>query len=682
VAMLATMAVMLLTGQSINMVSLFAMIMALGIVVDDAIVVGEHADAQRRAGLSPLAAAETSAGSMGAPVLASSLTTVAAFLPLFVIGDIIGKIIVAIPYVIVTVIFASLIECFFVLPAHMRAALRGDPGRASRLRDWLDRHFDRFRDGPFRRTVLLAVQWRYATLALSLAALILSIGLVAGARLTFHFFPAPEPDKLYANLQMVAGTPRETTAAMLDEMERALRVAEDRLTEGRGGLVRMAAGHLGMAVGEQDTFRAQGGDEIGGFVVELAPSDERDVRTGAFIEAWKAAILPRPGLEALTVLPAQGGPPGRELDIRLTAADPEALKAASDAVKALIARFPGVSDVKDDLPYGKRETVLTLTPQGQAMGLTTESVARQVRAAYDGAVAMRFPRGDEEVTVRVRYPLADADAGLLERLRLRGPQGAEIALEDAVSRREKQGFARIPREDGSREIAITGEIDDAVTNGDEVLDGLRRAGLFDIAAKYGVSVAFAGKAEEQAQTLGDMRAGGMLGLAMIYIVLAWVFASYLRPLAVMAVIPLGFVGTVIGHLLLGYDLTILSLVALVGLSGILVNDSIILVGTIDARIRGGQPVRKAIVDGTCERLRAVILTSATTIGGLAPLLFEGSFQAQFLIPMAVTMVFGLLVTTLVVLFLVPALIAVQGDVAARFGRQVGAVAQRRRAQEG
>ncbi|MEM7654381.1 MAG: efflux RND transporter permease subunit, partial [Pseudomonadota bacterium] len=239
--------------------------------------------------------------------------------------------------------------------------------------------------------------------------------------------------------------------------------------------------------------------------------------------------------------------------------------------------------------------------------------------------------------------------------------GAEVALGEVVSMRDARGFSRIKRDEGRRTVAITAELDAAVTNTTTVLDALRRDGIDEIAAAYGLNVVFKGKAEEQAETFADMSAGAILGLALIYIILAWVFASYTRPILVMAIIPLGFVGAALGHWFLGYDITILSMVALIGLSGIVINDSIVLVTTIDER-RKSQSTLEAAVDGSCDRLRAVLLTSLTTIGGLTPLLFETSLQAQFLIPMALTIVAGLAVATLVVLILVPALVLIQQDI--------------------
>jgi len=661
VALMATMLFMLMSGQTINMLSLFGIIMALGIVVDDAIVVGEHAETKSREGLSSIDAAIEGARRMAAPVLSASLTTIAAFTPLLIISDIIGQIIRGIPFVIIAVIVASLVECFFVLPGHMRGALkqRKKAGKWA-LRVKFDNGFNRFKEGMFRPLVTHAVASRYSTLAIAVAALILSVGLMIGGRVGFVFFPSPEADKVYANVQMVAGTPKAQTIAMLSELERSLLASAKRLNGGEDGLVRMSLLKLGSEVGRPSAAPVSG-DHIGGVTVELQASDERDVRTDALMDAWRAEVRPVAGMDTLTILAAQGGPPGRDVDVRLSGKDITALKMASLEVQTLLKRYPGVSSIEDDLPYGKLEAIIEVTPNGRAMGFTTQSVGRQVRSAFEGAIAKRFPRGDEEVTVRVQFPRDVIGEGALGELHLRGNAGAEVALSEIVSTRETRGFSRIRREDGIRQVAVTAELDKGVTSTGKILDALAKDGIKEIVRKYGLRVKYAGKAEEQATTLADMKLGAMIGLSAIYIILAWVFASYTRPIVVMSIIPLGFVGAAFGHYLLGFDLTILSMIALIGLSGIVVNDSIILVSTIDERLAAGEARTKAIIDGACDRLRAVILTSATTIGGLLPLMFERSLQAQFLIPMALTMIFGLLFTTLLVLFVVPALIAMQDD---------------------
>ena len=660
ISLLATMGVMLASGQTINMVSLFGLIMAIGIVVDDAIVVGEHVATRYREGLSGTDAAAAGARRMAVPVLASSLTTIAAFTPLLVISDVIGQIIMAIPLVVIAVIVSSLFECFLVLPGHLGHSLSRGTGEPSRWRRWFRRNFDHFRDHWFRRTVTLCVRWRYATLASAIGALVLSVGLVIGGRVGFVFFPSPEVDWVYANVTMIAGSPREQTVSMLDEIERALGAAEAKIGGGEQAMVKLSVAKIGTSVGRHDVSKLKG-DNIGGLVVELIPTDERSISSAEFIEIWRAEVRPLAGVETVTIVPQTGGPAGREVDVRLSGENAAALKAAAVEIKALLARYPGVSDIEDNLPYGKQEEILEVNTRGRALGFDTATVGRQVRNAFEGAIAKRFPRGDEEVVVRVQYPRGAIDVAALNELYLRGPQGAEVPLDAVVDRRHARGFAVINREDGVRQLAILAEVEQSIMTSNEVLAALMRDGLEEIAERHGVAVNFAGKRQEQEQTFGDMFTGALIGLVMIYIILAWVFGSYTRPLVVMSVIPMGFVGATLGHWLMGFDLTILSMVALIGLSGIVINDSIILVTTIDERLGRGDPPVEAIIAGAQDRLRAVILTSATTIGGLTPLIFETSLQAQFLIPMAITIVFGLMVSTILVLIVVPALIAIQSD---------------------
>lgn len=674
-SLLACMVVMWFSGQSLNMLSLFGLIMAVGIVVDDAIVVGEHAEARHAQGEPPGSAALAGAQRMLAPVASAMLTTVAAFLPLFLISGIIGTIIHAIPFVVVAVLIASLVECFLVLPNHVAVALSRPPpgGALGRFRQRFDRGFAAFRQGPFRRLVAWSLQWRYFVLCLAIATLLLAVGLLAGERVRFRFFPTPEADKIYANIEMMAGSSREQTQSALNALEGAFGEAVQTLAGDEPGLVRMARQQIGAAVGAgPGAFAGASTDTLGGMVVELAPADRRTVRTQAVIEAWRAAFDPPPGLASVSIRAPRGGPPGRDVDVRLSGASLPELKAAAIELEALMDRYEGVFGAEDDLPYGRPETILEVTPRGRALGFTTTSVGREVRNALEGAVAKRFPRGDEEVWVRVMLARASTGSGVLDDIWLRSPTGEQVPLREVVSLREDLGFARIRREDGRREVAVTAEIDpDSGENTTTIGQALERDGLREIARKYGLDYEFKGKAEEQADTFADMRLGTGLGLVSIYIILAWVLGSYLRPLVVMGIIPLGLVGAVFGHWLMGVEMSLLSLIALLGLSGIVVNDSIVLVSTIDERIER-QPLTEALLDGSGDRLRAVILTSVTTIGGLLPLLFEKSLQAQFLIPMALTFCAGLAVTTAVVLVLVPCLIAIQHDVGALLRGRAGA----------
>ena len=665
-AFMAALAVMLALGESINMLTLFALIMTLGLIVDDTIVVGEHAAAQREAGSAAPQAAEAGALRMLVPVTAASLTTVAAFLPLVAMGGAIGQIVGAIPLVVVAVILASLAECLLVLPGHLRESLKRYGGRRSFAMRHFDAGFEHFRLGSFQRMVRFCVRWRYATVATAVATFLVSVGLVLGGRVGFHFFPSPEADVVVGNVVMAPGTPRGATSTMVQELSEAADRAAARLTRDGTELIAMSFGSVGRSGGTQ--FAQITGDRYGGLTVELVPSDKRSVRTDNFIAAWREEIRPLPNVEQIHLTAPTGGPPGREIDIRLRGGSADDLKAAATQVKNLLRRFPGVSTVDDDLPYGRPELIMEVTPRGQALGFTTESVGVQVRNAFQGVIAQRFVRGNEEVEVKVRHARGGADSASFLNLFLRAPNGTEVPLSEIVSLRQERGFSRLRREDGAREVAITAEIDETVTSLGALLPALADGGLAGIASRHGLSYRFKGKAEEQAESAADMRAGAIAGLLTIYIVLAWTFASYSRPVVVMAIIPFGFVGAVLGHLLMGFDLTILSIFGLLGLAGILVNNSIILVRTVDRHIDDAAPLRDAIVTACRERLRAVLLTSFTTMGGLAPLMFERSLQAQFLVPMAITIVFGLAVATLIVLILIPALLAIDADIRAIFGR--------------
>jgi multidrug efflux pump subunit AcrB len=661
----ATLALLYLAGGSINMVSLFALIMALGIIVDDAIVVGEDAYAHYQAGEPALTSAEGGARRMLAPVLASSLTTIAAFLPLMLVGGPIGNILFDIPFVVTAVIVASLLESFLVLPGHLREAfMHIDTNAVPRLRRRLDEGFARFRDGWFRSFVRACLHHRALVLAVAAALLMVSIGLLKGGRLPFTFFPTPEGQVIYANVGMVAGTPRSRTEAFVRELETALAAADEALG---GGLVQTAVAVIGTNF-QEGTVGGQRGDQLAGMIVELAPPDHRDVRNRRFIEAWRERVRLPAGVENFSITERRSGPPGRDVSIRLTGTDTTRVKEAALALAEALEAMPGVSDVEDDLPYGREQMVVRLTPQARAMGLTAEALGARLRAAFDGRRAEIFQDGADEVEVRVMLPDAERErlAGLLDGM-LRVPDGGFVPAATLLDFESRQGFEVIRHAEARLAVEVGAEVDEAVSNANRILEALERDTLPALAARYGVHYSYTGRAEDQQETLGDMKTGLVLGLALIYLVLAWVFGSYGWPLVVMSIIPFGLVGALFGHLVMGLDLTILSLFGLFGLSGIVVNDSIILVSFYkDLRARG-LSLDQAIEEASCQRLRAVLLTSLTTIAGLTPLLFERSLQAQFLVPMATSIAFGLMASTLLVLIVVPVLLHAFERLAARLG---------------
>jgi len=663
VSFMAALAALYLLGGSINMISLFALIMALGIIVDDAIVVGEDALARFQHGAGPLEAAEGGARGMLGPVLASSLTTIASFLPLMLVGGIIGNILFDIPFVVVCVILASLVESFLVLPGHLRHAF-SRIGRAARSpgRERLDRGFERFRERAFRPLLRLCVRNPAATVCAAVALLLLAVGLRAGDRVAFQFFPAPEATVLSAQASFVAGTPPARTEAFLREAERALRAAEASLGE---DVVRIATITLGR-ITSADERSTRTGDQFGSILVELEEPDRRRTRNPAILAAWRERVVLPPGIESFTISERRAGPPGRDVDVRLTGDDPDTLKAAALELAAALDAVSGVSGVRDDMPYGQQQLVFELTAEGRALGLTVEQVGEQLRAAYDGRIAQIFQHGDDEVEVRVMLPDAERHRlASLDALNVNLPAGGSVPLLTAVTLDMRRGFDILRHTDGRLSLRVSADVDPAVNRSDAVIEALEAGVLPRLRQRYGVEHDFEGRRADQEETIADMKLGGVYALLMIYLVLAWVFSSYGWPLVVMSAIPFALVGAVAGHWLMGIDLTILSLFGLFGLSGIVVNDSIILVVFYKQLRERGVAVDEAIVEAACQRLRAVLLTSLTTIGGLLPLLFETSLQAQFLIPMAVSISFGLGFATVLVLLVVPSLLRIHERVHAR-----------------
>ena len=663
ISFMATLGVLYLIGGSINMVSLFGLIMALGIIVDDAIVVGEDALAHYQAGEPPLEAAEGGARRMFAPVISSSLTTIAAFLPLMLVSGIIGNVLFDIPMVVVCVIIASLVESFLVLPGHLRQAfenLRKRP--ASTLRSRLDAAFARFREGRFRSLVTTSVANPWITLSIAVALLLVSIGLFAGGRLAFHFLPTPEGKLVYASVSFVAGTPPGRTATFLEHAQHALRDTE---TEFGGGLIEVATIHHGVIEGA-DGQRTQNGDQFGTIIVELVEPDARSVGNPEFMRAWRNRVRFPAGIESFSIVERRSGPPGRDIDIRLTnpGLDTTQLKAAALELASVLSTIRGVSGIVDDMPFGQEQLIYSLSAEGRALGLTVQHVGRQLRAAYDGRVAQIFQDGDDEIEVRVVLPDRERhNLASLGDLKIVTPNGASVPLFTVIEISTRRGFDILRHKDRNLSVRVSATVDPALNNSNDVIADLEAGPLQRLKGRFGIDYTYEGRRSDQTETLADMARGGLLALAMIYLVLAWVFASYGWPLVVMSVIPFGVIGALLGHWLMGMDLTVLSLFGLFGLSGIVVNDSIILVMFYKHQREAGTPWRQAIVDATCQRLRAVLLTSLTTIAGLTPLMFETSRQAQFLIPMALTISYGLAVATLLVLLVVPSLLCIHESIA-------------------
>lgn len=669
ISLMATFALMWATGQTINAISLLGLILVLGILVDDAIIVGEHAVTLSEEGKSPTEAAHRAAMRMLVPVIAATTTTQAAFLPVFMISGVVGQIIVAIPLVVVVALAASLFESFLVLPTHLRHALaaqerakakaarRARPSVMSRMRGGLERGIDAFRNGPVRRLVGVAYAWRYTTIALSVAALVLSVGLIAGGRVQFTFFPTPEPEYVTAEIMFAPGMAEADMVEALTRIEASIAETDARIHAQTGErVVRWVFSKLGIAGDKR-------GDNMATVEIELTPGEERTIRTPDVVAAFEQAVPVIPGLDELSITGRRSGPPGSDIDVAFTGADLATLKAAAEELKLRLRDYPGVFGIADDTPFGKNEIVLEPTPRGRALGLGAEAIVAQVRGVYQGAVAMRFAAGEEEVTIRVKQDGADLSVAGLVDMMLRTPTGAQVRLGDVVDVTERAAFALIQRRDGRVAVTVTADVNADVTPEGEVRGAVVEDILPDLRARYGVETSVRGRAETQAQAFGDLGFGALVALAAIYVILALVFQNWSQPVLVMLVIPFGFIGAVLGHWILGFQFAFLSMVGLLGLSGILVNGSIVLVDRYNERVAAGEEPASAAVASSVDRFRAVLLTTLTTSGGMAPLIAEKSLQAQFLIPIAITLSFGLMVAALIILFVVPALLGVQQDLA-------------------
>ncbi|KZM49656.1 efflux RND transporter permease subunit [Labrenzia sp. OB1] len=670
VAMAATIGLMYAFGLTLNMISVFALIICLGIVVDDAIVVGEHADFLHRRGYSPEEAASLAARRMTAPVFSASITTLIAFVGLMTITGRFGSLVADIPFTVAVVLIASLVESFLILPAHMNHALSAS--KKPRWYDMPNRLFNRgfvwFRETLFRRFIGWIVTVRYPVIGFAVMILGLSVSLFFDGTVRWRFFNAPERAVVSASIAMMPGAKRDDTKAMIAEMERALDVVNTRYAVEHGSEpVIFALSTVGATAGRglsgADTKDI---DQLGGISIELLDPDLRPYSAFKFIGDWRAEIRKPPLLETLALRGERSGPGGDAIDVRLYGTSTEGLKAAAESLKQALEPLEGVSALEDTLAYDKPELSLTLTPRGEALGFTTDDVARILRNRLEGIEVAEFPVGRRTATVKVLIPDEEADSSFLYTTRVRTEAGTYVSLSEVVQVDSSYGFASVRRNDGLRTLQVTGDVsEDDPAAAARVTELLQNELLPQLAAEFDVESEMAGLAEQEKSFLSDAMIGFALCLAGIYLTLCWIFESWTRPLMIMIVIPFGCVGMIWGHYLHGIPLSMFSVVGFIGMAGIIINDSIVLVTTIDEYAKD-HPFREALVNGVCDRLRAVVLTTATTVFGLAPLLFETSRQAQFLLPTVVTLAYGLGVGLLLVVLLTPALLAVQSD----FGRSI------------
>ena len=676
-AMAATLGLMLLFGLTLNMISLFALIICLGVVVDDAIVVGEHADfLARRRGMAPAEAASTAARRMAAPVFSASITTVIAFMSLIFIGGRFGELIIAIPITVSMVLIASLAESFLVLPAHMRHSLAAKS--KAPWYDWPSRTFNRgfrwFRDRLFVHFVRFVAFARYPAIGAAVMVLLITVSLYFDGTVRWRFFNAPERGTISANIAMLPGAKRADTAAMLAEMQRALDAVDERYREEYGTApVIFSLATLGGNTGRGLRSAAnKDTDLLGGFSIELIDPDFRPYSAFTFIDDWQAEIRQHRLLETLALRGERFGPGGDAIDLKLYGSDADTLKQASERIKQQLSTMPAVSALEDTLAYDKSEILLKLTPRGEALGFNTDQIGQELYNRLRGIDAAEFPVGTRTGTIRVSLPESELTAAFLSDTRIRTPGGGYVPLSEIVSAETRFGFSTVRRENGRRVIRITGDIaEDDPEAASRVVAALSQTILPDAAARFGIAFEMAGLAEQERDFLGDAVAGLGLCLAGIYLVLAWIFASWTRPLLVMAIIPFGLIGAIWGHHWHGLPVSMFSVVGFIGMSGIIINDSIVLVTTIDEYARR-LPFIDALVEGVADRLRPVLLTTLTTVFGLAPLLFEQSRAAQFLLPTVITLAYGLGFGVILVLVVTPALLAIHNELTAmvRSGRRL------------
>ncbi len=664
---------------SINMLSLFAFILALGILVDDAIVVGENIFEQRQRGKPYVEAATDGTVEVGIPVIYAVLTTVVAFLPLVFVTGVMGKFIKVIPLVVIALLIMSLIESLFILPAHLSGGRpnnhirRGFFGALEKVRLGFGKHMERFIAGRYRPVLERCLRYRYTTVAVGIAVLFLALGVVRGGILKFTFMPEVEGDMVIASIKMPPGTPAEETGKVAQFVVKEGKKVVDEIDRDKGegnSIMRNIFSLVGTTLaragpGGGKTSSASHVSEIAMFLTE---SKDRGVPAAEVANRWREAVGDLPGVDSVTFTSSLFEV-GSDIDVRAAHADFDVLDRVAGTVKRSLAGYPGVGNIDDSLSQGKRELKIQLRPEARTLGVTEEELGRQIRSAFYGAEALRLQRGRNEVKVMVRYPEEDRrKLWNLESMRIRTPDEGEIALAAAADVSEGWGYASINRTDRKRVVNVTATVDASSANAQEILLDMQENLFPALATNYpGLTFDLVGEEKERKESMESMKKGFTMALIGIFALLAIPFRSYSQPLLIMAAIPFGVVGAVAGHMIMGYSLSILSFFGIVALSGVVVNDSLLLIDTVNIKRREGAELQTALGDAGTRRFRPILLTSLTTFFGLSPMILETSVQAQFLIPMAISLGFGILFATGITLLLIPCLYMMLEDVRGLFG---------------
>jgi multidrug efflux pump subunit AcrB len=671
---------------AIDSISLFSFILVLGILVDDAIVVGESCYTEQQRTGNRLQGAISGTLAVAIPVIFGVLTTIVAFTPMLLVPGPMGQIFYAISLVVVLCLIFSLIESQLILPAHLGHG--SAPTESGEQQGWwrrvqgsCARGLERFIGEVYHPFLERALEWRYTTLGAGVATLLITLGVVASNRLPFTFFPAVEGDYISAQLTMPTGAPVESTQAAVDHIYRSLARVAERLEPTPEG--QSVLRHVFSAVGDQPFAsgsgppvpgrESRGGSHLAEVTVELIPGEERDISTAEVAQRWREETGQIPDAVELA-FSSDLFSAGTDVDVQLQGPNIDHLREAATRLKAELMQYPGVLDVADSFRSGKEEVKLSVLATAEPLGVSLEDLARQVRQAFYGEEAQRIQRGRDDVRVMVRYPKDERRSlGSLEDMRIRTPEGFEVPFAVVARAERGRGFSTIKRAERQRVVNVTARVDTGRTTGGEVLAALQAGALPEILNDYrGMSFSLWGVQREQTRAFGSLVRWYAIALFGIYGLLAIPLRSYAQPLIVMTVIPFGLVGAVAGHLLLGIsNLSFMSVMGFVALSGVVVNASLVLVHAVNSKRAEGASVQSAVTDAALLRFRPIFLTSITTFAGLAPLMSETSLQAQFLIPMAVSLAFGVVFSTAVTLLIVPSLYLILEDIKELPGRLRG-----------
>jgi hydrophobic/amphiphilic exporter-1 (mainly G- bacteria), HAE1 family len=659
VSFLGGLAMMAVLGYSINMITMVALLIALGLLMDDAIVISENIATHLNKGKNALQAAIDGTKQVAPGVISSFLTTVAVFGPLaFIEGDI-GKVLKVLPVALILVMAVSLIEAFFILPRHLAHALHHhEHDKPNEFRKKFDGFIEHLRHEYLGKAIDTVIHWRYLFLGLVVGVFLLSVGMIASGILKFQAFPDIEGDVIEARILLPQGTPLWRMEGIVEKITIALNRVNDKYTPDQ-------VDQKSLVVNTSVSFNknidaSESGPHVATVVADLLTAEMRVGRIDNIINDWRTEVGDIPDVLSINYKEPVIGPAGLPIDMRLSGADIDTLKAASLELQGWLGRYEGVQDLSDDLRPGKPEIRLRLREGVLALGLDASSIANQLRTGFYGSTTSEIQVGQESYEIDVRLSDLDQDnLNDLEDFRVVTPDGSLVPLSVIADIVYARGYARINRIDRKRTITIQGDVDTQFANAISIINHTAANFFPDLKLRYPtINISIEGQADSGATTAASIRRGFMIGLAGIFILLSFQFRSYIEPVVVMVAIPMAMIGVVWGHLIMGLDLSMPSMMGFVSLSGIVVNDSILLVEFLKLRVREGHDVIEAAKMASRERFRAILLTSVTTIAGLIPLLFERSTQAQVMIPLITSIVFGLLATTLLVLLVVPAIFSV------------------------